>query len=60
MTTDPDWASGLSQDKGDRTHERISPVLAHYRTAGLLISIDVARPPEDVAIELADRAEQWS
>lgn len=38
--------------------ERSSPVLAHYRAAGRLISIDAARPAEHVAAHLAGRIER--
>jgi adenylate kinase len=36
-------------------HKHSAPVLAHYRAAGLLISVDAARPTEEIAAELTSR-----
>lgn len=41
-------------------HERSSPVLARYREAGRLISVDAARLAQEIAADLTDRIDQPS
>jgi adenylate kinase len=36
-------------------HRNSAPVLAHYRAAGLLISVDATGPTEEIATELTSR-----